>query len=123
MNDGGAERLESGPDEAGAESHHAFEETESHRETSHEEIGAGINAPIVTPNAPSAPEWSLAAQHTPEHHAAPAEAKGEVHTTVAVEEPRVVKSAPVVAPEPTAANVPEQSTRKGWWQRPFRLRD
>jgi len=104
-----------------------IEEHAPHRESVHEEVG--INAPSVTPNAPSAPVWSLAAQHAPEPSFAPAEAKIEAvplapsssNGTKAIEEAAVVE--PVAAPETTATTAPEQSTRKGWWQRPFRLRD
>jgi ribonuclease E len=129
VNDGGPERLESGPADASAESHDTLEET--HRENTHEEIGVGINAPIVTPNAPSAPVWSFAAQHAPEQASASAEAKIKAEPMItaasngakAIEEASVVEPAPVAAPEIVAPRAPEEPARKGWWQRPFRLRD
>ncbi len=119
VNDGGAQRLESGPADGTAESRDMFEETDAHRENAHEDVGAAINAPIVTPNAPSAPVWSLG--HATEH--TPVETKIEVASNGA----KAIEEAPapisVAASETVAPQAPDQPTKKGWWQRPFRLRD
>jgi ribonuclease E len=121
VNDGGPERLESGSADADNEHEDAMEHA-APRESAHTEIAAGIDAPFVTPNAPSAPVWSLAAQHAPERHSAPVETKIEArpHAPNAIEE---AASVSVSAPESVAPQAPDQPAKKGWWQRPFRLRD
>ena len=129
VNDGGAERLESGPADAAPQSHEAFEESPVHGEVA--QVEAGIDAPIVTPNAPSAPVWSLATHPAPEHHPAPVERKIEVapvaattsEATTAIHEKLPIEPVPGSTPKSVAAQAAEQPTRKGWWQRPFRLRD
>jgi ribonuclease E len=122
-----APHLEGDHADTSANENDAFEDSASHSDNTHEDIGANLDAPSVTPNAPSAPEWSLAAQPAPERHAAPAVEKIEVaatsHRVASVEETPAVVPAPVAAVQTAAANAPEQPTRKGWWQRPFRLRD
>jgi hypothetical protein len=130
VNDGGAERLESGSVDGSGENQATFEESAPHHEPAHEDIGVGINAPIVTPNAPSAPVWSLAAQHAPEHATTPPDKKIEVPSQPAqtMDDAAIVEAAPIasretVAAETAAPQTPEQSAKKGWWQRPFRLRD
>jgi ribonuclease E len=126
VNDAGPERLESGP--ANSAHQDTIEHAASH-ETAHEVIGSGINAPIVTPNAPSAPVWSLA-QHTPEQTSAPIERKIEAPSNgaKALEGASVAEVAPIASretltPQAVAPQATDQPAKKGWWQRPFRLRD
>jgi ribonuclease E len=120
VNDGGPERLESGPANGSIEYQDAIEHAAPH-EHAQEEIGSAINAPIVTPNAPSAPVWSLAAQHAPE--------QSSVETKVAIPPSsngaKAIMDRPVAeaAPETVAPRASDQPAKKGWWQRPFRLRD
>ena len=130
VNDGGPDRLESGSVNVSGENQATFEENATHPEPAHEDIGVGINAPIVTPNAPSAPVWSLAAQHAPERATMPAEKTIEVrsHPAKMMDDVPVVEAAPMtsqetVTAETAAPQTPGQPAKKGWWQRPFRLRD
>jgi ribonuclease E len=129
VNDGGPERLESGPANGSIEHQDAIERAAPH-EHAQEEIGSAINAPIVTPNAPSAPVWSLAAQHASEQAPVPVEQKFETQSNgaKAIEDAPAVEAAPVVAretaiAESVAPRAADQPAKKGWWQRPFRLRD
>ncbi len=84
-----------------------------------DELAVKSDEPIVTPNAPSEPVWSLSSQQGFERSrpiaAEPPPAPIEI----------APKAAPIAAPaEPAAAsNAAEEPPRKGWWQRPFRLRD
>jgi ribonuclease E len=124
-NDSGA-HVEGAPVDAhGAD---AKPEFAAHRGDVRDEIG--IDAPIVSPNAPSAPVWSLATQHAPEPSTAavphakmdvvpsgPTASNGAQADTPKPETPRVA------AAETLSPDAPEQPVRKGWWQRPFRLRD
>jgi ribonuclease E len=91
-----------------------------------------VEIPIVTPNAPSEPVWSFTHE--------PAASTREAAPAASVERPSPPPQAPPQpqaehAPEPSfAAPAPAQSDaeppapsdqpqRKGWWQRPFRIRD
>ena len=122
-----APHLEGAHADTSANENEAFEDDASHSDNAHEDVGVNLDAPSVTPNAPSAPVWSLAAQPTPERHAAPVVEKIEVaatsHRVAAVEETLAAAPAPVATTQIAATQAPEQPTRKGWWQRPFRLRD
>ena len=75
----------------------------------HTARGEDHKAEPVAPNAPSAPQWSLAGEaHEPRHeHAAPRDHKPE---------PK-----PERAPEPAPAAATSAESRKGWWQRNFKL--
>ncbi len=64
--------------------------------------------PIATPNAASAPSWSLTSE---------SETRPVTHD---VAQSEVVKETP--APEKTESG-PQQPARKGWWQRAFRPQD
>lgn len=132
-NDASAPRLE-GADtslDANSDTQDMFEENAPQQERAHEETG--IDAPIVMPNTPSAPVWSLAAQHAPEQPVVHVETKTEATSHSAgssngakpIQEASAIEQTPaaVVQPEQAAAAVPEQPARKGWWQRPFKLRD
>ncbi len=93
----------------------------------------------MTPNAPSAPVWSLspdaAHQHAPVAHEPARDVAPAVMSSPRSEEwqapreesaPRVEaipEAAKEPSPEPVASNEPAQPSRKGWWQRPFKLRD
>ena len=115
------------------------------RETGKEDAeipeNAVIPAPYVTgalPNAPSEPVWSLfpelpreeasisreepvgiaahAADANPDHHAEPA-------VDIAIEPATITAAEPTQDVKPEAPPAPDQPPRKGWWQRPFRVRE
>jgi ribonuclease E len=75
---------------------------------------------VATPNSPSEPVWSLAPEPVREHREEPAAVKAP-----SVEEEPVAAVAGSVAETPAAADpdAPQAPARKGWWQRPFRLRE
>jgi ribonuclease E len=90
-----------------------------------------VDIPIVTPNAPSAPVWSFTHEPAaPPREPAPMETVERSSTPSQLAPPQVER-----VPEPSfAASAPPQSEgeppaasdqpqRKGWWQRPFRIRD
>jgi hypothetical protein len=73
--------------------------------------------------------WSLA-QHTPEQTSAPIERKIEAPSNgaKALEGASVAEVAPIASretltPQAVAPQATDQPAKKGWWQRPFRLRD
>jgi hypothetical protein len=104
----------------------AFDENAPHHESPKEEVGTGYSAPVVTPNAPSAPVWSLASQHAPEQPPAHVEAKIEAAPPPSSNGAKVDEEAASIETAPAqvgASDATGQPTRKGWWQRPFRLRD
>jgi ribonuclease E len=98
-------------------------------------------ADVVAPNTPSAPVWSLHPDEPREHAAAHTEPLVATPAPVLTSQRNDAWSAPrETAPsaplhetivEPTKVPTPEtiaekelsQPTRKGWWQRPFKLRD
>jgi ribonuclease E len=95
------------------------------------ESDAALDAPALAAplNSPSAPVWSL----TPETQRAEPERDRTVAVT-RIDLPEPVRAEPVdaasaIAAEavpseaPARAGEPEGPTRKGWWQRPFRLRE
>ena len=123
-NDINAPRLEAG--DANDDGHDAFDENAPHHESAKEEVGTGYSAPIVTPNAPSAPVWSLASQHASEQPPAHVEAKIEAAPPPSSNGAKVDEEAASIETAPAqvgASDATGQPTRKGWWQRPFRLRD
>jgi ribonuclease E len=87
------------------------------------------DTPIAIPvaNAPSEPVWSLFSEPPRErapiadaivtHRAAP---EPPAETITPATEPVQTESA---KPAPTEASDPDAPSRKGWWQRPFRIRD
>ena len=89
---------------------------------------AAEEAPVMTPNAPSSPLWSLsdpAAEHRPtlperaahaihEEPAVPAIAAAEIGRGTQVEESRAPERAEDIDAAPHEA-------RKGWWQRRFKI--
>ena len=104
----------------------AFDENAPHHESAKEEVGTGYSAPVVTPNAPSAPVWSLASQHASEQPPAHVEAKIEAAPPPSSNGAKVDEEAASIETAPAqvgASDATGQPTRKGWWQRPFRLRD
>jgi ribonuclease E len=88
-----------------------------------------VDVPIVTPNAPSAPVWSFT------HEPAASTREAAPVATVARPSPPPQAAPPQQqverVPEPSFATPSEgeppapsdQPQRKGWWQRPFRIRD
>jgi ribonuclease E len=92
-----------------------------------------VEIPIVTPNAPSEPVWSLS--HEParpprqaapgaslERPSPPPQAAPPQRQAERAPEPSFAPPTPAQSePEPQAAG--DQPQRKGWWQRPFRIRD
>lgn len=86
---------------------------------------------LVQPNAPSTPSWSLFPDETrPPERATIAEPGPIEAPSLAPNEPEAVDATtPVPLPqtEPEApaeaSSEPSGPARKGWWQRPFRLRE
>ena len=84
---------------------------------------------VATPNSPSAPVWSLAHEPVQDHRE---EATTVEHQSAEpqqiVEEPATAATA-VASREPSepvavrTPDAPQGPARKGWWQRPFRLRE
>ncbi|HEY2446583.1 MAG TPA: ribonuclease E/G, partial [Rhizomicrobium sp.] len=79
-----------------------------------------IGTAAVVLNAPSEPVWSLS--QVEEHIVATEMPRAESVETVDAE-PRVPDAAPADAPEVPSPTTPPEPPRKGWWQRPFRLRE
>jgi len=77
--------------------------------------------PEVTPNAPSAPQWSFAGDRVPPPRLAPA---ANIHTEARAERPAAVSEpeSRETTPEPPAQeSEPAGEARKGWWQRRFKI--
>jgi len=96
--------------------------------------GDASDTSVISPalNAPSAPQWSLSSDvHEETRHEPAAVARVDIDIPVSVaDEP--VDAAPAITAEavraqiaeaPQATGEPQAPTRKGWWQRPFRLRE
>ena len=97
--------------------------------------GDASDASVISPalNAPSAPVWSLASgtrEEVREEPAAIARIDIDIPPSVADES---VDAAPAITAEAVRAQIsqaetpqadePQAPARKGWWQRPFRLRE
>jgi hypothetical protein len=98
-------------------------------------------ADFVTPNTPSEPVWSLHPKEAREHEPVPSVPTREVPPAIvassgnkewnspreemppAPREKAIAGTAREPSPESAALNEPSQPARKGWWQRPFKLRD
>jgi ribonuclease E len=83
--------------------------------------------PAVAPNAPSAPVWSfshdVASRPSPVAHK-PVETPAPQAMEAAKPVPFAAKEPEIETPPPSnESNEPAQPQRKGWWQRPFRVRD
>ena len=83
-----------------------------------------IATPTVAPNTPSEPVWSLSSDVK---HVVDAGARRDepLETKPAVSSMAETANSRVEAPEPSqpARDEPTGPPRKGWWQRPFRLRE
>jgi ribonuclease E len=83
-----------------------------------------IATPTVAPNAPSEPVWSLSSDVK---HAMDVSAGRDepLETKPAASSPTETAHSRVEAPKPShpARDEPSGPPRKGWWQRPFRLRE
>ena len=94
-----------------------------------EEHVAASEPVVATPNSPSEPVWSLTPEPVREHHEEPAAVAtrpAEVETRSAEEEPVAAIAGGVTettAPAASDPDAPQAPARKGWWQRPFRLRE
>jgi hypothetical protein len=84
--------------------------------------------PAVAPNAPSAPVWSFShdvaprpspASHEPVERPAPQTVEPAEPVPFTAKESEI-KTSP---PPSNESGEPGQPQRKGWWQRPFRVRD
>jgi hypothetical protein len=101
-------------------SHHEHAAEDSHEGNGHREIADRTDMPVVIPNAPSEPVWSLS--HETRAQAAPsampsAEPRTEFKPMSAPVEPPPSERSTVVAETPKTS---EQPARKGWWQRTFK---
>jgi len=83
--------------------------------------------PIAIPaaNTPSEPVWSLFSD--PPHGRAPIADAVVTHSAAPEPPAETVTPAPAhterAKPAPTETSDPDAPSRKGWWQRPFRIRD
>jgi hypothetical protein len=94
--------------------------------------GDASDTSVISPalNAPSEPQWSLASGTDAREESATI-ARIDIPASVAEE---TVDAAPAITAEavraqisqaetPPSTNEPQSPARKGWWQRPFRLRE
>ena len=95
-------------------------------------VGDATDVSVIPPalNAPSAPVWSLASGGAQRDEPA-AITRVEIEIPAVPDEP--IDAAPAITAEAVRAEIaqtetpradePQAPARKGWWQRPFRLRE